>query len=117
MSELDVKYMVKIKKLFCENKPNIIYGFDEYINNYEWIIELWKKFLFNKTIILPEKYEKIIKDVFKFHLNKFDHVIIFQSFNLSNALLMCRIEKKYFNIIIPKIPFDRDTCAIIATFT
>ena len=76
-----------------------------------------KKFYLNINLILPFNYEKIIKEVFKFHLNTFDHVIVFQSNNLSNALLMCRVYKKYYNVIIPKIPISDEHESIIATFT
>ena len=92
-----------IKNMIITKSPNIIYKFDETIPNYNYIIELWKKYITGKNLIIPDKYSKIIKEIFKFHLNKINHVIIFQSNNLNTSLIMSRINLKFYNIIVPKI--------------
>ena len=116
--KLNSKYFLKIKNIFINKKPNIVYGLTLTINNYKNIIDYWKKYLLGEKLIIPDEYSLTITEVFKFHYNITDHVIMFQSYNLSNSLLMCRIDRKFFNIIIPKIPVDNTNgISIIATFT
>ena len=112
----NTKYFEKIKEMFVNKKPNIIYGFEDSINSYEYILDLWKKYYLKEKLILPEKYIKIFNDIFKFHKMEINHIIAFQSSNLSNSLLLCRMDKRYFNILVPKIPFDKMP-SFIATFT
>ena len=116
MNNIIEESMKTIKKIFTEREPNIIYGFDNSIPSYNYMIGLWKKYIKGGNIILPDKYYKIIIEVFKFHLNKVDHVILFQSYNLDNSLLMCRIKEKFFNVIVPKVHF-KDTVSLISVYT
>ena len=107
----------KIKEIFVEKKPNIVYPIRYIINDYVSIVKLWKKFTITGKIICPFEFEDILKNIFIFHNSQINHVIAIQSYNLNNCLLMCKINNKYINIIIPKIPFHENEISIIATFT
>jgi hypothetical protein len=110
-------YLEEIKKLFVEKKPNVVYGFNYIIKDYKNILELWKKYLITKKIICPFEYEQTLKNIFEFHKTTINHVIIIQSYNLKNCLLMCKMHNNYVNLIIPKIPFHENRISIVATFT
>lgn len=107
----------RIKKIFVEKKPNTVYGINYVISDYRYIVSMWEKFLSTQKIICPFEYEQILKNIFNFHKSNIDHVIVIQSYNLDNCLLMCKINNNCINILIPKIPFHENEISIIATFT
>ena len=66
------------------------------VDSYQQVIDLWLNYKNNKIKI--DNY--IIRKAFDFHFNKFDHIILYHSFNLDSTLLMCKIGEKYKNIIM-----------------
>jgi hypothetical protein len=106
-----------IKEMF-EKKPNIIYGISDYkITNYREIIFAFRNWLINNTLNVPLENKQLIKQVFEFHSKiTQDHVVAFQSYNLDYALLMCRVNKKFINIEIPKMSGVPECTSIIATY-
>lgn len=106
----------KIKEMFnIFSKPcNIVYPIKYEINNYEEVINIWKKYK-NEKIIYNN--DLLIKDIFDFHLSNINHVILFYSKNKKNALLMGKIDKKYINIIVPAYTLKEKNVSIISTFT
>ena len=107
----------KVKHIFVEKKPNFVYRLQYNIKDYNDILNLWKNYMKSKKVICPFEYETMLKNIFSFHKMDIDHVIAIQSYNLTNCLLMCKINKEYINLIIPKIPFHENDISIIATFT
>ncbi len=107
-----------VKEIF-EKKPNIVYGFEDYkIEKYDEIINQYRNWLITSKFEASIDKKKLIKQIFEFHYNTTqDHVIAFQSYNLDNALLMCRINKKFLNIVIPKIEGTPINTSIVATYT
>jgi hypothetical protein len=68
------------------------------VDNYSKPIELWNKYKINKNISMDNH---LIKSAFDFHLSNNNHVLLFYSTILDNCLLFCKIENKYYNIIVP----------------
>ena len=66
------------------------------VNSYQQVIDLWLQYK-DKHINIEDYF---IRTAFEFHLNTFDHVILYHSYNLHTSLLMCRIGEKYKNITI-----------------
>lgn len=106
-----------IKEMF-EKKPNIIYGISDYkITNYREIIFAFRNWLINNKLNVPLENKQLIKEIFEFHSKiTQDHVVAFQSYNLDYALLMCRVNKKFINIEIPKMSGAPECTSIIATY-
>jgi hypothetical protein len=109
-----------IKEIFTDNKPNYIIGLEnQKIEKYEIVIIAWREWLVTgKMTNIKYQHKELLKKMFTFHFKQEDHVICFQSYNLNEALLMTRINKKYLNIIIPKIEGSIPiNTSIIATYT
>ena len=106
-----------IKEMF-QHKPNIIYGLDTFkVNNYQEIIAAFRKWLITNELNVPIDKKKLIKQIFEFHSKTVqDHVVAFQSYNLDCGLLMCRVNKKFINIEIPKMSGLPSYTSIIATY-
>ena len=66
------------------------------VNSYKQVIDLWLQYK-EKEINIKDYF---IRSAFEFHLNTFDHVILYHSYNLDTSLLMCKIGEKYKNITI-----------------
>ena len=66
------------------------------VNSYQQVVDLWIQYKNGKTQIS----DYIIKSAFEFHLNKFDHIIMYHSYNMNKTLLMCRIRENYKNIVV-----------------
>lgn len=111
------KALIAIKEMF-EKKPNIIYGLENYtITKHEEIVAAYRNWLINNTLNVPIDKKKIIKQIFEFHFKTVqDHIVAFQSHNLDNALLMCKVNKKFINIEIPKLTGLPTATSIIATY-
>lgn len=107
-----------VKEMF-QKKPNVIYGLDNYkIEEYREIVVAFRKWLIDDSLNVPIDKKKIIKQIFDFHSKTLqDHVIAFQSYNLDNALLMCRVNKKFINVEIPKITGIPYSTSVIATYS
>jgi hypothetical protein len=107
-----------VKEIFTK-KPNIVYSFGEYkIEGYEKIIKEYRNWLITGKYNISLDKKKLTTEIFKFHYNTVqDHVIAFQSYNLDNALLLCRINKKFINIVIPRIDGIPLNTSIVAIYT
>ena len=107
-----------VKKMFSK-PPNIIYGIDYTVESYKDITTAFRTWLITDEINIQYDKKKLIKQIFDFHIKtQQDHIIAFQSYNLEFALLMCKINKKFLNIEIPKIE-GGPSCGVsfIATYT
>ena len=92
---IEKQTFLKIKNLLlkpCTSVERISFS----VNNYKDVINLWINYKKNELTIK----DYTIKNIFIFHKNLFDHVIIYHSQNMETSLLMCRISGKYKNIII-----------------
>lgn len=66
------------------------------VDSYQQVVDLWLQYKNGKTQIS----DYIVKSAFDFHFNKFDHVILYHSYNMNKTLLMCRIRENYKNIVV-----------------
>ena len=106
-----------VKEMFTK-PPNIVYGIDHTIDDYKKIIIEFRKWLITNKIDMPIDKKKLVKQIFEFHFKTTqDHIVAFQSHNLDFALLMCKINKKFLNIEIPKIKGGPANISFIATYT
>ena len=69
--------------------------------DYNEVINVWLKYKNENKLILLDEDKHIVKDVFDFHKENIDHVILYYSKELLDCLIMCRIDNKYINIQIP----------------
>tara|TARA_B100000674_G_scaffold331563_1_gene276958 strand:- start:1065 stop:1490 length:426 start_codon:yes stop_codon:yes gene_type:complete len=112
------KAFAAIKEMF-QKKPNIIYGIEDYkVEKYDEIVSAFRKWLITNEINISFDKKKLVKQIFQFHSQTMaDHVVAFQSYNLDTSLLMCRVNKKFINIEIPKISGIPYSTSIIATYS
>ncbi len=108
-----------IKEIFHNNKPNYIFGLENTkIQQYHVIIHAWREWLVTgKMTNIEYGHREVLKKIFQFHIKPVDHVICFQSYNLDEALLMTRINKRFLNVIIPEVEGLPPQLSIIATYT
>lgn len=108
-----------IKEIFHNKKPNYVFGLENVkVNDYDIIMTSWREWLVTGKMSKVEyAHRELLKKMFNFHIRTEDHVICFQSYNLREALLMCRINKKYINVVIPQVEGVPLNTSIIATYT
>ena len=80
------------------------------VNNYKDVLKQWRSF--KKGVILDDKN---LCDIFNFHNNNIDHILLYWSSNQVDCLLMCKISNKYINLRMP-MTLDMDN-SFIATYT
>ena len=90
----------KIKNLLLQD-CNAIYTTKLSVFDYNEVINVWLKYKNENTLILHEDEHYIVKNVFEFHKENIDHVILYYSKELIDCLIMCKIDNKYINIQIP----------------
>lgn len=90
----------KIKKLLLQGS-NVIYDTNISIENYEQVLKMWLNYKKTGKIYLKDDDLYLVKSVFDFHKKEIDHIILYFSKELLDCLLLCRINGKYKNILIP----------------
>jgi len=100
----------KIKKLI-KQPCNIAWTVPFIVNNYKDVLKQWRSF--KNGIIINNKN---LCDIFNFHDNNKDHILLYWSSNQEDCLLMCRISNKYINLRMPMI-LDNRKHSFIATYT
>ena len=90
----------KIKNLLLQ-ECNVIYNTNLSVCNYNEVIDVWLKYKNENKLLLMENDLHIVKNVFDFHKENIDHVILYYSKELMDCLIMCRIDNRYINIQIP----------------
>mgnify|MGYP006106919559 CR=1 FL=1 len=90
----------KIKDILsrpCKNATEIQFN----VTDYDQVITEW-------NVYKKKKKHKIIEvnNIFHFHLHQDDHIILYHSAYLNEALIMCKINDTYKNITIP---FDEES--------
>ena len=90
----------KIKNLLLQDF-NVIYNTNLSVCDYNEVIDVWLKYKNENKLFLMEEDHHIVKNVFDFHKENIDHVILYYSKELMDCLIMCRIDNRYINIQIP----------------
>ena len=81
-------------------KPcNIIRKVPFKVINYKEVIDLWKIYKNGGNFYINENLE--LKNLFEFHKSNVNHIILFWSINNDNCILLCKVDEKYFNLLIP----------------
>jgi hypothetical protein len=81
------------------------------VNNYTDVLKQWS--CYNKGEAINDKK---LCDIFNFHNNNIDHILLYWSSNQEDCLLMCKISNKYINLRIPMMLDDVEK-SFIATYT
>jgi len=81
------------------------------VNNYKDVLKQWRSYK-NGVII----NDKNLCDIFNFHNDNIDHILLYWSSNQEDCLLMCKISNKYINLCIPMM-LDNVEKSFIATYT
>ena len=88
------------------------------VSSYSKVIEIWKDYKKTKkiNIKLRDIHKKILYNIFSFHDDHKNHVLLYYSINLKNCLLMCRINNKYINMVAPIDPLKDIGRNFVATY-
>jgi energy-converting hydrogenase A subunit M len=107
----------KIKELLKIESKKIIY-IPFKVQSYSKVIELWNyyKKTNNININIIDFQKKMLYDIFSFHNNNENHVLLYYSKNLKNCLLMCKINNKYINMLAPIDPLKNLERNFVATY-
>ena len=70
------------------------------VTHYAEAVTLWSQYKKHKSISINNTH---VENAFKFHLDCGDHVIMFHTYKDNNCLLLCKVNNKFINIIIPFI--------------
>ena len=81
------------------------------VNNYKDVLKQWS--CYNKGEAINDKK---LGDIFNFHNNNIDHILLYWSSNQEDCLLMCKISNKYINLRMPML-LDGVENSFIATYT
>ena len=99
---------------------NVVFHIPMQVESYEEVMQAWLYYKRNGKIFQMEA-RKIVQDVFAFHQQPIDHIILYYSVNLMNCVLMCRVGNTFKNLLIPApkmLPEDLGLGgSIIATYT
>ena len=104
-----------IKKILLTS-PTYVEKLPFKVTNYSKPIEMWNNYKINQKISLNNT---VIKSAFDFHLSTNNHVLLFYSTVLDNCLLFCKVQNKYYNIIVPFKGYEvLENCndSVIATY-
>jgi len=115
IDDMNVSHYQAIKTILLTT-PTYVSKLPFKVDNYSKPIELWNKYKIDKTISMDNA---IIKSAFDFHLSSSNHILLFYSTTLENCLLFCKIENKYYNIIVPFKGYEvLNNCndSVIATY-
>ena len=93
----DDGYLTKIKKLL-KKKPVSTFNYPLETKDYTFVVKMWIKYRKEKRLLIDDHN---IRTVFQFHLSPFDHIICYFSKGTTMALLLCKINGKYINMLIP----------------
>lgn len=104
--------MKTIKKMLM-NPCNITRKVPFEVINYEEVIDLWKIYKNGSNFYINENME--LKNIFEFHKSNINHIVLFSSVNHDNCILLCKVDEKYFNLLIPMSL--RKDYSFVATYT
>ena len=93
-TENDLKF---IKNIIL-TKPTYIAEIPFRVKHYSEAVQLLSKYKKNPEIPINNTH---VINAFKFHLNVGNHVVMYHTYNDNNCLLLCRVNNKFFNIIMP----------------
>jgi len=79
---------------------NIVYRLPIQVGSYDEVMRAWRRYKRNGRIFQMTA-KKMVRDVFAFHQQSVDHIILYYSVNLMNCLLMCRVGDMFKNLLIP----------------
>ena len=89
---------LKFIKNILLTKPTYMAEVPFRVTNYAEAVSLWGQYKKNKSISVNNTH---VINAFKFHLDCGDHVIMFHTYKDNNCLLLCKVNNKFYNIIIP----------------
>lgn len=95
-----LKNIIFIKSKLIK-KPVNIFSIDKSVEKYENVLELWKKFKKDRKNMTYKIY-----CIFMIHLQEDNHIIMYHSKFKNNSLIMCKINNKYYNYILPYIEIN-----------
>ena len=100
-----------------KNDSSFVYPIYNDVNSYNDLVRVWNNY--KKTFMLPYtiKNDFTIREIFKFHRSNFNnHVIMYFSKNMRDALLMTRINNNYYNYTIPALNLKEYDKNIVGIF-
>ena len=107
---------LKIKRMLLSGVKNTI-KVPFLASNYQEVVRLWKIFKRSGSVrdIVGRENDQItiqINQIFSFHSSDPEHIIMYSSPHLSDALLLCKANGKYTNIRLPTPMFSDGFIAV-----
>ena len=75
-------------------------------HSYNHVIDIWKAFKNGQSLPLD------ISQIFHMHLSNINHIILYNSKDLDNSLLLCYINGRFINTVIPNYSLDKSCVAV-----
>ncbi len=76
------------------------------VNSYNHVMNIWK--IFKNGGSLPID----ISEIFQMHMSNINHIILYNSKALDTALLLCYINGRFINTVVPSYSLDKSCVAI-----
>ena len=105
---------IRIKHILKQG-CNIIYKLNLEVQSYKNVIDVWKKYKHNNMLLVHNDRD-VINDIFNFHKSNTDHVILYHTKYNENCLLMCKINGKYINLLIPAVEINQEQKSFAAVY-
>ena len=84
--------------------------------SYKSVLHIWNAYKLTKKINVTTTDNRLLSNIFQFHLSEINHIILYHSKHLEHCLLMCKIGGKYINIVTPVEPLDKLQYSLVATY-
>ena len=100
-------------KEMLKKEPTMLQTTKLSVEDYQEVVDLWKLFRDENKLPIDDYW---VKEFMSFHKTTGNHILLYYSKNLSECLLMCRTNNRYFNIKIPDSDLGKYDKNFIATF-
>lgn len=109
-------YLDKIKEMLLRG-CNITEKINFSVNNYKKILLTWNYYKNKRKLPIHLRSCKNINDLFNFHYTDKNHIILYHSSSLYDALCLSCIEGRYVNFIIPADQLIEKNYSFYAVYT
>lgn len=106
----------KIKKII-QQPCTIAWHISLNVSSYKEVIKEWCMYKRTRRVASDIVKKEEIKQIFDFHLQEDNHILLFYSANQLDCLWMCKIDGKYINLVAPAYTLMKEKKSVIATFT
>ena len=96
---------------------NVAWRVSMRVDSYDEVLNVWEVYKKGEPLGLQGRDGRLIADLFKFHRDDMNHIILYYSAGKSNCLLMCRIGCEVVNTYIPADSIYSSERSVVATYS